>query len=229
MNQKPEIYIHVGLAKTGSDFLAKSVFPRIPEINLIEKTILTFELKKDKINIISNDGLSGYAFPKFDDGGEKNKYIIANRLKRILPDAKIIICIRKKESWLSSLYRHYIRYGGHYAYDKWLIDVLDAEYIDVDSYLSCLKSLFDDVLVLKFETLKDKPIQFVKEVCDFIGVDLPDNINYNIVNRGWKEYQVKLGLFSNRFFRSKFNPDGWLPYHWIWNPRTLINMWGNLK
>ena len=80
---------------------------------------------------------------------------------------------------MRSLYKTYVNMGGSMPYDKWRQYNFDERFLDFEGYIKYLRNLFDDVLVLKFHSLKDNPHGFIKNICDFMNVQVP---NYQLVS-----------------------------------------------
>lgn len=173
-----QMIIHVGLPRTGSTFLQKEIFPNIPNVNFMYKPFIR-QLKPqgDKINIISNENLCNISFKKIS---LKNGLDTAIILKKIYPEAKIILIIRNIEDWYKSIYNFTRRYDKS-SFEEWYTKStigLSEFATELCTYVSTLEELFgkENVLILRYETLRDNPNEFVGQVCDFIGVDM---ISYN--------------------------------------------------
>lgn len=135
-----DVYIHIGLHKTASTFLQEKVFPHFTNTTLLtrpytqhnhafnklqyaddslyDKEEMITELSKingDRI-LISDESLSGkpLIFCYI------NRTIIANRLKDIFPDAKIILFIRGQRDILMSHYYQGVKgiHSGYLPIDK---------------------------------------------------------------------------------------------------------------
>ena len=127
---KPQLFIHVGLHRTGNSFWQKEVFPKLndtsflqgPKVNyylrrLISEEDISFDpstysdyfypiIQKGN-TIISYEGLSGEPFLLY-----VNQVRNADRLARIFPDATIILGIRRQDAMLFALYLRLIMQGG---------------------------------------------------------------------------------------------------------------------
>ena len=174
---KMEIYIHIGLEKTGSTFLQRNVFPNLKDVNYVsqwtssnrEKLLLS-PVYDDKINLFSDEIFS------LHDSQETHRCSrveIANRLHKIFPYANIILVLRDKEDWMRSLHRQYTTNTPNVSFNKWYDTVFVQDDLDYDGYVNHLKSLFNDVFILQYETLKNNPDEFVKQICNYIGVPVP--------------------------------------------------------
>ncbi len=173
IESKMDVVIHVGLHRTGSTFLQKEVFPKLQNVNFIcqynmnsRNQLLAVKLDENKINLISEEGLTRH---NFMDDNETSMIEISDRIYRVFPTARIILVLRDRKEWLSSLYKMNCRY----SFDSWFDNVFDKDDLDFDGYVDHIRGLFNDVLVLDYGLLRDDPDVFVKQVCDFIGVDVP--------------------------------------------------------
>ena len=209
------VVVHIGLAKAGSTFLQCEVFPKLENVNFYGKQIFMNRIEKDKINLFSSEALSGILvtpYPPYKGDGFCNRFELQHRIKKLYPSARIIFVVRNKDELLHSHYREYVRQGSPLSFDEFY-EIVKGELevrFDFDFYVSFLDSLFDDVFVCSFELLKKDKKQFVKDICDFIGVE-PPIFNNNHRNRGYNDVELRFALLVNRFVKSKLNPDGWFP------------------
>jgi len=165
-----EIVIHVGLHKTGTTFLQRRVFPKM-DVNFIEhpKKFL-LDLKQDKINVISEEELSGRPHYIY----EKNmRYKFADSLYSMFPNAKIIVGFRKTDSWLNSLWKQYVWRGGTKSKEEF-VSLFKGDYLNFEMYREYLEKRFPAVHVYQFEELLKKPDETIKAMADFIGVPMPE-------------------------------------------------------
>jgi len=205
--------------KTATTFLQTEIFPNIKDVNFIHKFELGSKLYKDKINIISNEGFSGKTYHPFTDAQER--YAKADRLKKMFPDAYVLIGTRNHLTWLPSLYSQYLKRGGILKFDKWKEEV-DPKYFDTDSYIKYLQNLFGTkkVYVYRFEELKENPHKFLLGICSFIGTDIPVYKN-KVYQKGFTDGQKETMRRLNKIFHSKQNPFGVIPFEPF---RRLIDM-----
>ena len=214
------IIIHIGLHKTGTTFLQEEVFPKIKNVNY-NRDVFWTKNYPNKINIISNEWISGQ--PYHSKAKKEDREIIAHKIHRIYPKAKIIIGIRDKQSWIKSLHVQYVRKGGTFKFNDWYSKIFNKEMLDFDGYIELLKSMFDKVYVYHFEELKKDHKKFVKNICDFIECDVPNykNIKHNT---SWNSAQLSLALALNKIYRSEMNPEGFIPWNKYFNPRSIIDL-----
>jgi hypothetical protein len=177
------IFIHIGLHKTGTTYLQNKVFPLLKDVNYIsvfstsivgnKNFVLCEKLSKEQINLISDEALSGIPY---DSTSSASRSEIANRLYRLYPNAKIIITFRNKDDWLKSVYKQYTKRDREKTgldFNGWYNTLFDKSLLDFKSYEKYLKEKFSEVLVLDYEELRDNPKNYIKKLCSFIGVSVP--------------------------------------------------------
>ena len=172
---KSEIYIHVGMHRTGTTFLQDQVFPILKDVNFIRYRDFLIKLKPGK-NLISNESFSICPFNWVgnDKLNVNDRFVVADRLHKCFPDAKIIVGTRKdRENWKRSIYGKYLEQYQSLPFEKF-VEKYDLDtYTDFESYIKYLQDLFDDVYVCNLEDLKKDSDSYIKGICDFIGVDVP--------------------------------------------------------
>ena len=180
IDESDNIILHIGLHKTATTFLQREVFPKIKGINYIDmcpsknnKSILSVDIIPGKINLITRESLSGSPYNFKKNISAKQRDLIIKRLKRIFPNAKIIIGVREKQSWLNSLYKQHIRMSPDCSKEEFL-QKFDSNYLNHEEYISLIKSLFKEVYVYQYEDLKSNPEEFVDGICKFIEVETPE-------------------------------------------------------
>jgi len=168
---KSKIIIHLGLHRTGTTFLQKEVFERLTRVNyMFNDSLHTIQIKEG-INLISNEGLSqSMPHSKFD------RIQILDNIKKLFPNAKIILGIRYREDWLKSCYYRYVLSGGKLKYQKY-IEHYSKNIIDNYTYLCEVRKRFSDVYTYTFEELKLMPKETIKDICKFIEVEVPEYQN----------------------------------------------------
>jgi len=200
-----QTYIHIGYHKTGSTFLQKRIFPRLP-VNLITAPDIRYisdsqefssdtfiaELEKKQKSakfaktLISQEGFSGSS----DGNPVRDPFRIAERLKKSFPNAKIIIVTRDPEDYILSLYAFRVAVRG--LETRTLKRYLQAKgnqlriKLDYQKLIDHYKKLFGDnaVLVLTYEELKKSPKEFVAKTADFIGEQIDGKYTVFPENRG---------------------------------------------
>ena len=173
---------------------------RIPE-STIKKNIDSY-LVMDKINLFSREQIYSDAGlnPMKNESFEKRVKKI-KKLKNIYPNSKIIFGIRNKDSLLKSYYIKYVMNGGTLLFSDYASKIQKDNRLNYDEYVKQLISLFskDNVYIYKFENLVKSRGLFVKELCEFIGTDIPiyENIKRN---KSYGKNRILLSLLLNRLF-----------------------------
>jgi hypothetical protein len=131
--------------------------------------------------VVSFGRLSGHAF----SGGFDSKQI-ADRLKTVFPEARILIVIREQRNIIVSTYKQYVKTGGlctlrqflEPAKDDWRIPEFDYRYYEYHHLIGHYQSLYGrgNVLVLPYERLVRDPRGFVATIAEFAGRTLPDDV-----------------------------------------------------
>ena len=185
--------IHIGFPKTGSTFLEK-YFGDHPEIHhdrqrfghYVKTGIVDNRLTQCEegfaFDLLSDDRLS--IWPGDDSEEDLSKYNInynikekqketAKSLKRLFPDAKVLIVVRRYPSLIPSLYSQYLLGGGTVSFSRILQKLQHdtLEMYDYDYTIGIYRNLFgmDNVLVMPFELLSDDPVQYLEHLERFFG------------------------------------------------------------
>ncbi|HMO39150.1 MAG TPA: sulfotransferase domain-containing protein [Saprospiraceae bacterium] len=111
-----DIYIHIGLYKTGTSNLQNNLFVNIPNIHYTRLTgSLLMHIKKpiifDKL-LISNESFTGFPWSEGSMYWNKQYEIAIRNISILFPTAKIIIGFRDHTSMILSLYKQYLQLGG---------------------------------------------------------------------------------------------------------------------
>ena len=180
-----ECYIHIGYPKTATTFLQRVVFKHnvvsgsfffFKDSEFLLENIITAPIGgfnavaiKHKINqlntsakpiLISLERLAGNPFQGGVDGE-----LIANRLKAIFPEAKILVSIRNQSKMIDALYKQYIFQGGGHSFQAFLKDTIrsslffNLDYLKFDALIAHYEAHYgrDNILVLPYELLSNFP------------------------------------------------------------------------
>jgi len=176
---KQEIFIHIGLPKTGTTFLQEEIFPKLNNVNFILRDFSLAQYSEGK-NLISNERITGGIT------GDADYKTILDRIKKLFPNIKIIVVFRNKDEWIRSCYYQFIGTSENRllvkSFKEYYDNYFNKSLLDFVSFEQYLKDMFDDVLVLDYNLLKTDSNRFIEMICGFIGVDIPvyDNNKYNI-------------------------------------------------
>lgn len=196
--------IHVGYPKTGTSWLQAHLFctsgcaglagvataarinREIVAPNALdfdpELTRLRFEARLRKVEdagslpVVSAERLSGAPH-----AGGYDSRDLAERLKAVFPEGRVLIAIREQRRMISSLYRQYVRAGGTLSLRSYLdppqkgrhsMPSFHLDHLKYDRLIRLYVSLFgeDRVLVLPFELFCEEPREFVSRILRFANL-----------------------------------------------------------
>lgn len=193
--------IHIGYHKTATTWLQLFYFPHHPELAFIAghealwqhlisppplefnpkitqtlfQPLLQHSLQTQQFPVLSSERLSGNPHA----GGFDNKEI-ADRLKAVFPNAKILIVIRRQSDAILSNYKQYIRVGGICNLTDYLTPPIDGRIplfrLDNFAYHHLANyyiQLFgkDKVKIMLYEQFRQQPQVFIQTLSQFIGVN----------------------------------------------------------
>lgn len=209
-------FIHVGLQKTGSTWLQEGLFSNHPQLEVygslsrvprqINNHIAKFysdsfefddwitQFKKlvktssGKTTGLSNEQFSGHQW-SMDQGIN-----LAERIKRVFGDVKIILILRNPVSFIQSGFIQSIKSGSEVrSLDKILGD--DRARKNIIKRISFKKLIeaynenFSEVLVLPYELLKQDESEFIARICSFLEVE---SIDYSAISDATKNKGISL-------------------------------------
>ena len=202
------VMLHVGLAKTGTSWLQQNVFPKM-DVDFFHTghyECITCT-KNKKPMVVSFEGLSGTTY-------NNDRYVLAYRLHQLFPYAKVLVTVRDKEGYIRSLYSQYVRGGGTQSLQEWRRFLYQHPYfLNWTLYVYQLMRLWgkEQVLVLHQCDMKKDPQNYVKRIAEFVGVPMPKDIDCSPVNTGLSDQQCRWWRLMNKWFVSRWNPQGILP------------------
>ena len=242
--------IHIGYHKTGTTWFQHILYPKMTNYKFCRSDIIRkyfidirpFDFdpniakeafKSDEDLLLSDEELSG----NMHNGG-LNGYLsfeIANRLKKVFPQAIIVIFIRNQWDIIASCYRQYIKEGGTYNITKYCNSkqypihreaTFSFEHFKYDMLINHYQSLFDNVLVYRYEDFREHSEKFVESYIDELGIEIDGTINYSQQkNVGYSNKLLRLARVLNEFTRKKTNNKHYLihiPKYYEFS-RTKIN------
>jgi hypothetical protein len=199
MKNNLEIYFHLGLPKVASTYFQNVIFPNLSDIRFFPKH--QFNHYKDVAH--------GEEGGKYLFSIEKDKRLLetVEEILSHVPNAKIILFVRKQEDWIISRYKYHIRKHGGYSFQ---------EFFDIDSDESVWKredliwrekiEKIEDLcqappLVLNFDDLKNDPETFINKVAAFTGTSLKSKgrMNKKVLKAFNEKQLIILRKFNQRF------------------------------
>ena len=184
--------VHIGIHKSGSSFLQAKIFPKIKNftnLGFYEKNLFTddiryfqtcselyFDEKKitnlinffkkfsneNKKLLISSEAFTGNISTQSFGTGIFIE-MLAKRIKKYIPDAKIILILRNQKDAIYSLYKDDIQYGYTCNFNDWIKERLKTNSLDYFKY---------DKLILFYQNLFGK-----ENLHTFLYEDIFKNFN----------------------------------------------------
>lgn len=232
-----EIYFHIGFHKTGTTWLQNKCFLNTDHFNLLNDHIKPWNdelisylvtshpsdfqsdtllqiikprMKNDKINIVSAERLSGHPY-----SGGYDTILIAEKIYKTFPKAKIIIVTRDYSSFIVSTFKQIIKQGYPGSFDNyitrktWFFPVSAKHYFENKDTVGLYKNLFNanNILELDFNTFKNNKSAFLDSISKFIKIKLNLNIDQHdyIINKTYPNNRIRAIRFLNRFRKSEYN------------------------
>lgn len=200
--------IHIGYHKTGTTFLQNKIFsdiqlfknfskgsPKsgveffIPDAACENSSI--FKVSSDAVSlselhepsrplVVSNEDLLGHSY----SGGVWAKQIAEN-IKAKVPEAKIIITIRRQDKLAMSLYGHYLRGGGIASFDYFFSEKFNLQIpffnLGFFDFYECYQYYCrnfgeKNVLILPYEQLLASPTAYFNSLYEFCEIPISEEL-----------------------------------------------------
>lgn len=219
-------FVHIGYSKTGTKWFQNSFFPFIRNLSFIDltntnKLFLTtdiFLLDNEKIKqdikklsdpskpitLLSSECLAtpinyGWHYGYYS-------YSIAQKIKSVIPDASVIIFIRRQQSLIASAYQQYLKNGGTYSFRRWLYsgEVFSFEHLVFDKLIDYYVSLFgvEKVRVYLYEDFRKDNKFFLTRFCEENGFEVDwKTVSFQRVNKGLRIFSMPLLKLVNYFYK----------------------------
>lgn len=262
-----DIYIHIGLHKTGTTSLQRQFFPACTGINYLtgsssaitafedaavttdpiyygaerERSLIWPHLRRDMPNLMSSEAFSGALYAGLVKHRLDHRSSILVNLRASVPEARIVIVLRRQDGLSRSIYRQYLKSGGTATIGTFYGDLgkgaplFSFNRFRFSAYINCLMEFFPaGVLILAFEEFLGDTHTFLGKMCAFMKVRTPDIklTKANQTTLGSTGMEVSRVL--NKFFKSQLNPDALIPgipriqgrrIKWIWPSSVLHDRW----
>ena len=141
--------------------------------------------------------------------------MIAEKIYKTFPRAKIIIVTRDYSSFVVSSFKQIVKQGYPGSFDNyinrktWFFPVSTKYYFEHDNPVDLYKNLFNanNILVLDFNTFKNNKSTFLDSISKFIKIEQILNIGQHeyIINKTYPNNRIRAIRFLNRFRKSEYN------------------------
>ncbi len=205
------VLVHIGYHKTGTNWLQRHFFGDSrtglqwvgksggdhPARQLVRARPLEFDAAASRaqfepllrragteglLPVVSYERLSGHPF----SGGHDSKEI-ANRLKEVFPEAKVLVVIREQRSMILSTYKQYVKAGGPSSLPRFLapprstsmrVPWFDLRQFEYEHLLRHYRAVFGEeaVLALAFDQFVRDPPAYVAAIGRFAGHPVDDEL-----------------------------------------------------
>jgi len=199
-----ELYMHIGLHKTGTTFLQDAIFPNLKGIKYFYKPtnqkgeIDPFDINEKGKILISDEEISR----SVPNRNHHTRLEFIQLLHKNFPDAKIILGLRDYQPWLKSCYSQYIKAGGYLKLNDYK---QKYPHLKPSEYYRIIKTLWgeENTFVYWQENLKHTPNITLKQLCEFMNVDIAEyhHTSSNVSLKGWK---LSLMRYINILLRGEF-------------------------
>lgn len=230
----PPVYIHVGFPKTATTWLQSRIFPvhkgivyengdavfggvprdMQPEDEIREHLASLRRRTKSPV-LFSFEALTGMCLPTRKEGNmRRTPHEMAEALKRIVPDAHILLTIREQGDMLESTYRQYV-FGGYAMTPAKALDETDwvRLFLDYNELVRTYELLFgnENVWVGTYEQIRSSPQDFLDELFTYMGVSKIELDAATLSardNLGMSHFMLRFMFMFNRFWpnRLQMNP-----------------------
>ena len=235
------ILIHPGFHKTGTSFLQQSVFaderffnsllshqeahnllvgPSPFEFNVedVKRRIAdaACERRHGAADVISSEILSGTMFQ-----GSRDASMIAERLKEVCPDARILLTVRSQTSLAKSVYLQYVNRGGRRKVEHFFRHQPEPGYhwfsprvFQFHNLIEYYAALFgkDNVIVLPQELLKKDRSHYLRLLFEFADLqfnkETDNRISSKAVGKSPPASGIPILRAGNLFRQTPLNPEG---------------------
>jgi hypothetical protein len=189
--------------------------------------------------IITDEALGGFPFHK-----KYNREVNATRIKKVFPEAKILITIREQSAVMISMYGEYIKYGFSSSLSDFvwqpshhsMTPIVDRAFYNYDRALTLYEAIFGEgnVMALPLEWMSRNSEAAVEKIAAFLGAPLspPDvQLANSRQNQAWTPMATNVARVMNRFVPqdSRWNRNqSWLAQKLAPNAlASRVNRWSN--
>jgi hypothetical protein len=207
---EPPVVVHVGFTKAASTTL-QAFFGAAPDLHVVEGDRAAVLLSAKNSFLYSEPAVRAFLEPELEAARRGGRTLlvsherlsgnphsghydckeIADRLRALVPRAKIVVCIREQMSILASAYKQYVRIGGVQTLEDYLlppwdcrVPLFDWHVYEYRQLVGYYRELFgaERVLVMLVEELERDPATFFGAVARFMEIGRPPDRDLGIVH-----------------------------------------------
>lgn len=228
--------ILLGLPKTGTTWLA-SVLVHDRSLELFDESDKIEQLwaRVNNVPILIAESATD---PLFLPGIEQRGAALESLFQR-LPTRRYVLMLREPGDWMCSLYRQYLRRGGHAGFREFAGPggeaVVDTRFANYGCLVEEITTRMGGTLaVCSYDRLKKDPRGLVNDVVTAfdgpalapdLAASVPESALSRRANVGLRGTAARIMRALNRHRRTRWNPHGWfswkrierLPWHWLGN------------
>ena len=191
-----QLFIDMGYPRTGNTWRINNFYPLL-------RNIYFYDGHSYALNFINNahdkilyaDERLSCAFNMNKD--RCNTFESLSRLKRLFPEASIIFVKREISSLLKSMYNQYVKTGGTETFNRWKNAFFYSSGNNLDVIGDFITDNFDDVFIYEYEKMLVNIDCFLSDLCNFMGVAVPVNVDYSFLNKSVDEKLLKIYMIKN--------------------------------
>jgi hypothetical protein len=185
-------------------------------------------LAADLVPVVCFGRLSGHPF----SGGYDSKEI-ADRLKQVLPEGRILVVVREQRSMIVSTYKQYVKAGGSAKVSQflnrpnqdWRVPTFDFAHFEYHRLIGYYHSLYgsEAVLALPYDLLIEDGRGFIEKIARFAGHPVPEEVLDRISFARMHGARPALSLAATRQL-NRFGPRNTLNPAPLFESKAIVNL-----
>jgi hypothetical protein len=258
--------VHIGYHKTGTSWFQEQLYPLLTSHAYLPRRRVRraflfshafsfnpddarqrLSLDENSPYVLCEEELSGSIWTGGHMGALSKE--LADRVRRVAPEAQVVIFVRNQVDMLASVYAQYIKRGGthrperllfpaEHRRERWIkpfkVPLFCFEHFEYVGLIRHYRELFgaDNVHVFAYEAFRQDPAGFVADFARRFGMTYdPDRVNFAPVNRSFRDRTMALARMLNHFTQRSVVDKRYLvslppkPIKWLprWFNRTLLS------
>jgi hypothetical protein len=209
-----DIVFHVGLEKTATTYLQRSVFPKFEGVIFVPKRAYwnagdIIEAHPGQTIFLSHE------FGRRNFAGEMKKFAAR------YPDTRTIMVLRNHAGWIASYYRFLVKRGLNATFNEFFdLEKNSGLWKREDLYyfqdIKLLEGLFNHKpLVMFHDDLKKNPDSFIQRIKDYCGAKTSGDISLTPRHKAYSDKELRIRLWVTRHtFLKEFYDVGHIKRYW---------------